>query len=170
MRVLEDCVTPKANRFAVGGPVDGFRPFSELVDPHSPDRPSDLATGSFMFYTSGTTGRPKGVRRALDPRHPDEAAAASGGLLMLFGMTPHDDNVHLTQAPLYHTAVNSWTTMAMHMGHTAVLMDRWTAPGALELIERYRVTNSTWSRPCSTAYSSSRSRCETALTCRRCAT
>ena len=143
-RATEDCVTPAANRFAAGGPVEGFRDFSELIGPHGPARPGPdhLATGSFMFYTSGTTGRPKGVRRALDSRHPDEAAARSGGLLMLFGITPHDDNVHLVQAPMYHTAVNNWATMSLHMGHTAVLMDRWTAEGALELIERHRVTTS----------------------------
>ena len=61
---------------------------------------------------------------------------------MLFGTRPHDGNVQITQAPLYHTAVNNWTTMSLHMGHSVVLMDRWTAESALERIERYRVTNS----------------------------
>lgn len=141
-RVIEDCVTPDANRFSIGGAVPGFRPWRELVDGHPDHRPADLGpTGSFMFYTSGTTGRPKGVRRPLDPRHPDEAAAG-GGLLYLFGTKPHDDNVQITQAPLYHTAVNNWTTMSLHLGHTVVLMDKWTAEGALERIERYRVTSS----------------------------
>jgi long-chain acyl-CoA synthetase len=93
-----------------------------------------------MFYTSGTTGRPKGVRRPLNPAHPDESA--SGGLLYLFGTKPHDDNVQITQAPLYHTAVNNWTTMSLHLGHSIVLMDKWDAEGALERIERYKVTSS----------------------------
>ena len=143
-KALRGCTAPQANRFCVGGAVEGFRPFDELLAGHSGERPDPehLATGSFMFYTSGTTGRPKGVRRALDSRPPDEAAATAGLLLMLFGTVPHADNVQLTQAPLYHTAVNNWTTMSLHMGHPVVLMDRWSAQGALERIERYRVTNS----------------------------
>ena len=143
-RAVENCVTGRDNRYCVGGPVDGFRSFDGLVAGQSEARPDPehLATGSYMFYTSGTTGRPKGVKRDLDPRPPDEAAATAGRLLMLFGSMPHDDNVQLTQAPLYHTAVNNWTTMSLHMGHSVVLMDRWTAQGALERIERYRVTSS----------------------------
>ncbi|RMH87110.1 MAG: acyl-CoA synthetase, partial [Actinomyces sp.] len=140
-RVLDEVSTPVPHRFAIGE-VEGYRPFAELVAGQPATRPDRLATGSTMFYTSGTTGRPKGVRRPLDPRHPDEVAAGSGGLFALFGTRPHDDNVQLTQAPLYHTAVNAWTTTSLHMGHTVVLMDKWTPEGALERIERYRVTHS----------------------------
>ncbi|MEQ8839889.1 MAG: acyl-CoA synthetase [Acidimicrobiales bacterium] len=141
VRVLEDCVTPEANRFSVGE-VAGFRAFDELIAGQPTTRPDDLQTGSYMFYTSGTTGRPKGVRRGLVEGHPDETAATAGGLFMLFGTMPHDDHVQITQAPTYHTAVNNWTTMALHVGHTVVLMDRWTPEGLLERIERYKVTHS----------------------------
>ncbi len=140
-RVLPETSIPAANRFALGT-VPGFRPFAELIDGQPSTRPGDLTTGSYMFYTSGTTGRPKGVRRPLTGVHPDESGGASGGLFMLFGMMPHDDNVHITQAPLYHTAVNNWATTSLHLGHTVVLMDRWTPEGALERIDRYRVTQS----------------------------
>ena len=141
VRVLDDCVVPDANRYSVGD-VDGFRPFAELVDGQSAVRPDDVTPGSYMFYTSGTTGRPKGVRRPLPDGDVDEISAATGGLFMLFGTMPHDDNVQITQAPTYHTAVNNWTTTSLHMGHTVVLMDRWTPEGCLERIERYRVTHS----------------------------
>ncbi len=61
---------------------------------------------------------------------------------MLFNCFPHDGNVHITQAPLYHTAVNAWTSTSLHLGHSVVLMDRWTAEGALERYEKYKVTQS----------------------------
>ncbi len=133
--------TDVPHRFSVGE-VSGCRAFQELTANQPTSRPDDLSTGSFMFYTSGTTGRPKGVRRDLPGTHPDETAAASGGLFLLLGIEPHKDNVHITQAPLYHTAVNVWATTSLHMGHSAVLMDRWTPEGALERIDRYKVTQS----------------------------
>ena len=140
-RAAAESSVPAHARFAVGD-VPGFRPFEELVDGQPTTRPDDREAGSPMFYTSGTTGRPKGVRRELSGADPDAAAEASGGLFLLFGITPHDDGVHLTQAPLYHTAVNNWTTTSLNWGHAVVLMDRWTPEGALERIDRYRVTQS----------------------------
>ena len=95
-----------------------------------------------MNYTSGTTGNPKGVRRALSGADPDEMAIALAGILLLFGIQPRDDNVHIVGSPLYHTAVLRFSGAAIHMGHTVVLMDKWSAEGMLELIERYRVTHS----------------------------
>ena len=74
--------------------------------------------------------------------HPDDAAIGLGGLLLLFGIQPRDDNVHIVGSPLYHTAVLRFSGAAIHLGHTVVLMDKWTPEGMLELIERYRVTNS----------------------------
>jgi long-chain acyl-CoA synthetase len=138
-KAIEDASVP--NLYS-RGEIDGFQALAGLIDGEPTERPDDLATGSYMFYTSGTTGRPKGVRRDLPDAHPDDMAARSGGLLLLFGTTAHDDNVHITQAPLYHTAVNNWTTTSLHLGHTCVLMDRWTPEGALERIDRCSVTHS----------------------------
>ena len=60
--------------------------------------------------------------------------------LRLFGITPHDDGVHLVVSPLYHTAVLNFCTNHLHFGHTVVLMDKWTPEGTLDLIARHRVT------------------------------
>jgi long-chain acyl-CoA synthetase len=94
-----------------------------------------------MLYTSGTTGRPKGVRRPLPGVDPEAAAGQLAGLAMLFGLRPGAD-VHLAAAPLYHSAPLAFATAALHLGHTVVLMDRWDAVRSLELIERWQVTSS----------------------------
>ena len=60
--------------------------------------------------------------------------------LRLFGITPHDQGVHLVVSPLYHTAVLNFCTNHLHFGHTVVLMDKWTPEGMLEAIARHRVT------------------------------
>ncbi len=140
-QVLDETDVAAEGRLAVGA-VDGFASLADLVDSQPTTRPDGLTAGSYMFYTSGTTGRPKGVRRPLSGLDPDAMAQRSGGLFALFGIEPHADNVHIVQAPLYHTAVNNWATTSLHLGHTVVLMDRWTPDGALERYERYRVTQS----------------------------
>ena len=95
-----------------------------------------------MNYTSGTTGRPKGVRRPLAPLDPDTVSLDVRVFLGMFGIQPQDGNVHLCGSPLYHTAVLVFARLSLHFGHTVVLMDKWTPESVLELIERYRVTTS----------------------------
>jgi long-chain acyl-CoA synthetase len=132
---------PESARFAVGA-VPGFRDWSELVAGQPESVPEDRAAGQVMNYTSGTTGRPKGVRRRLAPLDPDTVATLLTGFLALFGVKPEDGNVHLCGSPLYHTAVLVFASSSLHMGHPVVLMDKWTPEGMLQLIERYRVTTS----------------------------
>ena len=72
-----------------------------------------------MNYTSGTTGRPKGVRRALGAVDPDRSSASMfGGMLLHVRLQPQDDNVHLVGSPLYHTAVLVFGGGSLHLGHT----------------------------------------------------
>ena len=127
-------------RYALGE-IDGFRPFSALSEGASSETPADRLTGSTMTYTSGTTGRPKGVRRPLHPVAPEVVSTQQALFLSLFGIFPGQPGVHLCVAPLYHTAVINFASNHLHLGHTVVLMDRWTPEGMLERIERYRVTN-----------------------------
>ncbi len=82
------------------------------------------------------------MRRPLSGGDPDAAAARGSFLLNLFGIKPFDDGVHLCGSPLYHTAVLAYATTSLHVGHTVVLMDKWSPEETLELIERYRVTHS----------------------------
>ncbi|WP_326833736.1 acyl-CoA synthetase [Amycolatopsis rhabdoformis] len=128
-------------RFAVGD-VPGFRRLEELGAGLGDGRPLARTAGSPMLYTSGTTGRPKGVRRPLTGADPDEVPAASTWFFGIFGLAPFDGHVHLCGSPLYHTAVLNFVAISVQLGHTAVLMDRWDAAEMLRLIERHRVTHS----------------------------
>src|SRR5438132_910280 len=71
---------PSMHRLAHGS-ITGFRPFGEVVDPQSTSLPDDRSTGASMHYTSGTTGQPKGVRRALNEIDPDTSAELFTGPL-----------------------------------------------------------------------------------------
>jgi long-chain acyl-CoA synthetase len=127
---------------SVGGDIPGFRPLDEVLAGHPDTLPGDRTAGAPMHYTSGTTGKPKGVRRALTGRDPDQVAGASGGLLAMFGIKPEDGHVHICGSPLYHTAVLAFSGTALHYGHPVVLMDRWDAEEMLRLIDRHGVTHS----------------------------
>ncbi|MEU8415324.1 acyl-CoA synthetase [Amycolatopsis japonica] len=132
---------PERGRFAVGD-VEGFRRIEELGSGEGDGRPERRTAGSPMLYTSGTTGRPKGVRRPLTGADPDSVPAASTWFFGIFGLAPHDAHVHLCGSPLYHTAVLNFVAISLQLGHTAVLMDRWDAEDMLRLIDRHRVTHS----------------------------
>lgn len=132
---------PPEGRFAVGA-IPGFQPYAALKAGQPIDLPADRTTGAVMNYTSGTTGKPKGVRRPLPGVVPEDMAAGMGGFLFLFRLQPHDDNVHIVGSPLYHTAVLMFAGSSLHLGHTVVVMDKWTPEGMLELIERHQVTSS----------------------------
>jgi long-chain acyl-CoA synthetase len=132
---------PESHRFALGS-VPGFRPFAELVRGQPTTLPAERAAGAVMNYTSGTTGKPKGVRRGLAPLDPDTVATLFTGFLSMFGIKPEDGNVHIVGSPLYHTAVLVFASASMNMGHPVVLMEKWTPEESLRLIEKYRVTTS----------------------------
>jgi long-chain acyl-CoA synthetase len=125
--------------FAVGD-IEGFDSFEDLADGQPTSSPEGRTAGQATHYTSGTTGRPKGVRRAMFEIDPNDMAELMTGLQGMFGIVPADENVHLCGSPLYHTAPLMWFASALHMGHPAVLMDRWDSVRAMELIDEHRVT------------------------------
>ncbi len=127
-------------RFMVGEAAPGFRLYAELGGDQPDTAPEHRTAGQPMHYTSGTTGRPKGVRRGLNDLDPDDLASLVALFLTLFGIEEGAGNVHLTCSPLYHTAVLMWTSCSLHLGHQVVLMDKWTPEGMLERIDRYGVT------------------------------
>jgi long-chain acyl-CoA synthetase len=148
----EEAKLDPRRRFAIGdnqgddhggerGGVAGFRPYAELVAGRPDTLPPDRSNGATMHYTSGTTGRPKGVRRQLAGIDPDDHGELMTFLLAFFGITPGRPNAHLVTSPSYHTAVTQFGGTHLHMGHTLVYMDKWDAEETLRLIERYQITS-----------------------------
>lgn len=127
-------------RIAVGDPLDGFDSYAESLANHEPHRPEDEPEGSLMFYSSGTTGRPKGIKPPLSGA---PFGTAPGMLVALiqgvwgFG----EDTVYLCPAPLYHAAPLGWSTAVQRLGGTVVVMERFDPIAALDLIEAHQVTH-----------------------------
>ena len=106
---------------------------------------SDPLPGQYMLYSSGTTGRPKGVR----PRPPEtddiqEVSPLVGLAVMGAGMPADGSMVYLSPAPLYHAAPLGWCSTAHRLGGTIVAMERFDPEHALATIEKYRITDSQW--------------------------
>ncbi|UVO28621.1 acyl-CoA synthetase [Bradyrhizobium arachidis] len=95
--------------------------------------------GAPMFYTSGTTGMPKGVKRM--PMRPEQAAASERVGAIAYGIKPNDNQVVLMNGPMYHSAPHSYGMLAYRAGCTIVLEPRFDPEDLLQLVERHRVTH-----------------------------
>jgi len=122
------------------GELEGFHELGDIVEGQATTLPPDRVAGALMHYTSGTTGRPKGVRLALSDLGPEQRFREYTILVRHYGIAPGGDGVHLCACPLYHAAPMAWAMCALHLGHVLVVMDKWDATAALELIDRNRVT------------------------------
>lgn len=104
--------------------------------------PLAAAPGREMLYTSGTTGRPKGVRKPAFSGAYDQVDSRNATAARAAGLGP--GAVYLSTSPLYHAAPNRYLSAAIHGGATSVVMEHFDAELALGLIERYRCTHSVW--------------------------
>ena len=126
-----------------GDAEEGFEDYEEALAGQSPENLADEPSGSFMLYSSGTTGRPKGIYRPLPDTKIHDDAGPVGGLQQ--GLWGFDQNtVYLSPAPLYHSAPIAFCTAAQALGATVVMMPRFDELGALRAIEEHRVTHSQW--------------------------
>jgi long-chain acyl-CoA synthetase len=116
-----------------------FTSYDAAIEHASPEPLDREWLGMAMMYSSGTTGRPKGILRPLPdaaPAQSDDAVRMGRGLMKFRpGMTL------LIPAPLYHAAPHAALAATLQLGATSVIMDRFDAGQLLELIERYRVTH-----------------------------
>ncbi|WP_238010520.1 AMP-binding protein [Dactylosporangium sp. AC04546] len=119
--------------------VDG-ETLPELTDGMPASSPQETPAGSLMMYTSGTTGRSKGVKRPLSGIDADTGALTYVWLFKEFGMQRAAFGSWLVSAPMYHSANITPAMGALHAGGTLVLMDGWTPEGFLRRVADQRVT------------------------------
>lgn len=139
--VVESGLTP--NQVVVVGDVTTLPPwaghhYEALLAGFGAEAPPSLRAGEFLGYTSGTTGRPKAVRKPLSGKPPVLSTAVLAFMARL-GIRPGRE-VHLVGSPLYHAAPGTFSTIALSLGHTVVISERPRPEELLALIERYRVT------------------------------
>ncbi|MGH9301466.1 MAG: acyl-CoA synthetase [Acidimicrobiales bacterium] len=138
--ILSDPVGPVRLRLAVGGEVRGFGTYEDEMARVPCTAIPDPSQGTEMMYSSGTTGRPKAVKRPLPGDGGSWAqAAVEAGLRGQHSMAAND--VYLCPAPLYHSAPLVYTMAVMRVGATALVMDHFDPELALELIQRHGVTH-----------------------------
>ena len=122
------------------GKVEGCRDYRQFLQQQSAASPEARIAGHFMQYTSGTTGKPKGVERQIYPVEPEIMADYMSSTLARFDIVPQNGHVFLCPSPTYHTAPLGFNYFSLHYEHMVVIIDKWDAEKVLQLIEKYKVT------------------------------
>jgi acyl-CoA synthetase (AMP-forming)/AMP-acid ligase II len=108
----------------VDGTVSGFDSYDETIARFSTEPLPEQPAGAFMLYSSGTTGRPKGIYRPLPTNNVDQDAGPIAALQRaLWGFDHH--SVYLSPAPMYLSAPLGFTTATQALGGTVVMMPRF---------------------------------------------
>jgi long-chain acyl-CoA synthetase len=117
---------------------DGMTDWDQWRDAQAPWS-GPIGRMSPMFYTSGTTGRPKGVRRGQ--MRPEQLAAAERVSTLAYGIAPNDNQVVLMNGPMYHSAPNSYGMLAFRHGCTIVLEPRFDPEDMLRLVQEFHISH-----------------------------
>src|SRR5450432_1069156 len=127
-------------RLAFGGPVEGYGSYEDTIAAASAEPFADQPRGAMMLYSSGTTGRPKGVRGPLPGVQVDEAG---DGLILLVGQFfgVGTGSVYLSPAPIYHAAPLRWCGAVHSLGGAVVMMKKFDAERLLQAIKQHKVSH-----------------------------
>jgi long-chain acyl-CoA synthetase len=133
---------PAVERFLMVGlsePDPRWEPFAATVDRYPGTPVADEQRGNVMLYSSGTTGRPKGICRPLSDLRPEDADEVLDWVRDLLGF--REGMTYLNPAPLYHSAPQGSVAGALRLGGTVVVMERFDAERWCALVEKYRITH-----------------------------
>jgi fatty-acyl-CoA synthase len=145
MREVADALAEKIpacrTRLMADGTIAGWESYEQALEGSPLQALADDCLGDIMLYSSGTTGRPKGIKRPLldPPGFPEWRPRPT---MLHYGFGP--DTIYLSPAPLYHAAPLAYVLGVQFCGGTVVMMERFDAAEALACIERYRITHSQW--------------------------
>jgi long-chain acyl-CoA synthetase len=101
---------------------------------------ADESIGTAMLYSSGTTGRPKGILRPLPEQPPTQQLPIFDFLQKLWAY--REGMIYLSPAPLYHSAPQAAVNLVIRHGGTAIIMESFDPERYLELVEKWGVTHS----------------------------
>ncbi len=133
-------LTTGVTRFTTGEAIDGYQAWAEALAAQPKTPIADESRGMVMFYSSGTTGRPKGVAPAAPSDDPADTPELLPQLVgHLLGATA--ESIYLTPAPLYHAAPLGWTMAIQRLGATTVILEKFDAELALDVIAGQRITH-----------------------------
>ena len=119
---------------------DGFEDYATACQSFPATPIDNERLGTSMLYSSGTTGRPKGIIRPLPEQPPAQALPMYDFLGQLWHY--REDMIYLSPAPLYHSAPQAAVNLTIRQGGTVIIMERFDSEAYLSLIERYRVSHS----------------------------
>lgn len=126
-----------------GGALEGWLDYDQLMSTESATPLEDESAGSIHCYSSGTTGRPKGVRFER-PATPVTEGVQRDARAYARAYRLTSDTVYMTPAPLFHSAALHFCVAVQGQGGTVVITDRFDARKTLATLERFRVTHSQW--------------------------
>ena len=134
-------------KFMLDGTSSGYESYEESIVSMPEEPVEDECQGGSMLYSSGTTGRPKGIFRELQlnplPYTQEEDDLGLGRVVE--GVYGGDENtVYLSPAPLYHSAPLGFNTGFLSLGGTSIVMEKFDPEAALKAIQDYKVTHSQW--------------------------
>jgi acyl-CoA synthetase (AMP-forming)/AMP-acid ligase II len=139
---LRDACPKLIGCFMANGTAPGYESWEDAIAAQ-PARPVEKEVeGGQMLYSSGTTGRPKGVKHPLKFEPLGTPAPLLLGVQILYG--GNEAATYLSPAPLYHAAPLAFTMSFLRLGATVIVMEHFDAAEALALIEQYRATHSQW--------------------------
>jgi long-chain acyl-CoA synthetase len=139
LRVLR---LPGLRILGIGFPAGVIEPWEKHLSAAPTGAPPILRPGREMLYSSGTTGRPKGVRKPPFEGPYDAIDSRNAALSKAFSLGT--SSVYLSTSPLYHSAPNRFLSAAIHFGATSIVMEKFDAEAALSAVDRFGCTHSLW--------------------------
>jgi acyl-CoA synthetase (AMP-forming)/AMP-acid ligase II len=137
LEMIPDC----PHRFMIDGTAPGFESYESAVAEMPATPLASQPRGDVMLYSSGTTGRPKGIKRALSGLQIDDPGLMGISMLERHLLGMNEDTRYLSPAPLYHSAPLQWSTGIHELGGTIVVMEKFDAEGFLAAVEKHRITH-----------------------------